>query len=84
MIKKFVARNHPVFLYGISLAILMLIMKWLEWRLIVIGHTFELYAGAVALLFTGLGMWLAKKLNQPKSNTVFVEKMICKSGGFCM
>jgi ATP/maltotriose-dependent transcriptional regulator MalT len=76
MLKKFAARNRPVFLYGASLAIIMLIMKWLEWRLVVIGHTFELYAGAVALLFTGLGMWLAKKLTQPKSNTVFVEKVV--------
>jgi ATP/maltotriose-dependent transcriptional regulator MalT len=65
-----------VLLYGASLAILLLLMKWLEWRLVVIDHAFELYAGAVALLFTGLGIWLAKKLNTPKSNPMIVEKQV--------
>lgn len=51
-------RNRSVLLYGASLAILLLLMKWLEWRIVVIGHAFELYAGALAILFTGLGIWL--------------------------
>jgi NarL family two-component system response regulator LiaR len=67
---------RSVLLYGASLAILLLLMKWLEWRLVVIDHAFELYAGAVALLFTGLGIWLAKKLTTPKSNTMIVEKQV--------
>jgi ATP/maltotriose-dependent transcriptional regulator MalT len=51
-------------------------MKWLEWRLVILDHAFELYAGAVAILFTALGIWLSKKLTQPKTNTIIVEKEV--------
>ena len=73
---KYLARNRSFFLYGASLAILLLLMKWLEWRFLVIDHALELYAGAVAILFTGLGIWLAKKLTRPKTNTMIVEKQV--------
>ncbi|WP_442587052.1 response regulator transcription factor [Pedobacter sp. AW31-3R] len=73
---KFLARNRSVLLYGASLAILLLFMKWLEWRMIVIDHVFELYAGIIAILFTGLGIWLANKLSRPKTNIVVVEKPV--------
>lgn len=69
-------RNRSVLLYGIALAILLLLMKWLEWRIVVIDHALELYAAAVAILFTGLGIWLAKKLHTPKTNTVIVERQV--------
>ena len=73
---KFLARNRSILIYGASLAVLLLMMKWLEWRFVVIGHAFELYAGAVAVLFTGLGIWLANKLTQPKTNTIILEKEV--------
>jgi ATP/maltotriose-dependent transcriptional regulator MalT len=73
---KYLARNRSFFLYGASLAILLLLMKWLEWRFVVIDHALELYAGAVAILFTGLGIWLAKKLTRTKTNTMIVEKQV--------
>lgn len=61
-------------MYGASLAVLLLVMKWLEWRIVIVDHAFELYAGAVAILFTALGIWLANKLTRPK--TVVVEKQV--------
>lgn len=80
---KFLSRNRSLVLYGASLAGLLLIMSWLEWRIVVIDRTLELYAGAVALLFTGLGIWLANQLTRPKTNTVIVEKeIIVKASDF--
>jgi NarL family two-component system response regulator LiaR len=73
---KYLARNRSVLLYGVSLAVLLLLMKWLEWRIVVIDHALELYAGAVAILFTGLGIWLARKLTHPTTNTIIVEKQV--------
>lgn len=29
-------------------------------------HIIEIYVGAIALVFTGLGIWLAHKLTAPK------------------
>jgi two-component system, NarL family, response regulator LiaR len=60
--------------YGVSLAALLLLLRWLELRLIIFQHAFEVYAGAIALLFTGLGIWLATKLTRPK--TIVLEKEV--------
>lgn len=42
----------------------------------VISHSFEIYIGAIAVIFTGLGIWLSLKLSKPKIKTVVVEKEI--------
>ena len=55
---------------------LLLLLKWLELRFVVINHAFEIYIGAVALIFTGLGIWLALKLSRPKVETMVIEKEI--------
>ncbi len=44
------------------MALLLFVLKWLELRLIIIEHAFEFYAGAIALLFTLLGIWIAIKI----------------------
>lgn len=65
-----------VLVYGLSLALLFFILKWLELRLLIIDHAFELYVGAIALVFTGLGIWLAVKLGKPRVETIVVEKEV--------
>ena len=54
----------------------MFLLKWLELRLIIFDHAFEIYVGAIAAVFTGLGIWLALKLSKPKVETIIVEKEI--------
>ncbi len=69
---NFLTKNKSVILYGLFLAIMLCLLKWLELRFIVINHAFEIYAGAIAVIFTGLGIWLALKLTKPK--TILIEK----------
>lgn len=76
MILQFVKNNRENLLYGTLLAVLLFLLKWLEVRLVIIDHAFEVYVGAIALLFTGLGIWLAVKLARPKVETVIVEKEV--------
>ncbi|MCE7060084.1 DUF4199 domain-containing protein [Dyadobacter sp. CY343] len=52
---QFLSRHIQVVLYGISLALLLFLLKWLELRFLIINHAVEIYAGSIALLFTGLG-----------------------------
>jgi DNA-binding CsgD family transcriptional regulator len=73
---KFFARNKHILLYGAALAVLLLLLKWLELRFVIIDHAFEIYAGAIALIFTALGIWLALKLTRPKVKTVIIEKEV--------
>lgn len=70
----FFSRHKLILLYALGLAAALFLMKWLEWRLIVIDHAMEIYIGAIAVIFTALGIWLALKLAQPK--TVVVEKEV--------
>lgn len=74
MIKRFFSSYKTVLLYGIALAVLLFLLRLMEIRFVLIDHAMELYVGAIALLFTGLGIWLALKLANPK--TIVVEKEV--------
>jgi NarL family two-component system response regulator LiaR len=73
---RFFAKYKHIFLYGAALALLLLLLNWLEWKFIVLDRAIELYSGALAVVFTGLGIWLAIKLARPKWKTVIVEKEV--------
>jgi two-component system, NarL family, response regulator LiaR len=73
---RFFAKYKQIFLYGAALAVLLLLLNWLEWKFIVLDRAIELYSGALAIVFTCLGIWLAVKLARPKWKTVIVEKEV--------
>jgi ATP/maltotriose-dependent transcriptional regulator MalT len=64
------------FAYGISLAVLLLLLDWLRWKFLILDHATEIYIGAIALMFTALGVWLAIKLITPKKETIIIEKEV--------
>ena len=74
--KNFLAKHKATIIYSICLAFLLFLLKWLELRFIIFDHSFEIYIGFVAIIFTGLGIWLALKLSKPKIETVVVEKEV--------
>lgn len=74
MLQKLFGSYKLILLYGISLAGLLFLMRWLEFRLLFISHATELYVAIIAIVFMVLGIWLAKHLTKPK--TVLVEKTI--------
>lgn len=74
--QKFLQKYKSTMLYGIFLALLLFLMKWLEFRFMVINHTLEIYIGLIAIIFTALGIWLALKLTKPKKETIIIEKEI--------
>ncbi len=75
-IKNLLLRNKATIVYSISLAFLLFLLKWLELRFIIFDHSFEIYIGFIAIIFTALGIWLALKLSKPKIETVVVEKEV--------
>lgn len=74
--KNIWVRNKAAIIYSISLAFLLFFLKWLELRFIIFEHSFEVYIGFIAVIFTALGIWLALKLSKPKVETVIIEKEI--------
>jgi|SRR5579859_204029 len=81
MAVRFFRRHKHIILYGLALALLLFLLKWLEWRFIVFDHAIEVYSGAIAVLFTGLGIWLALKLARPKVATIVIEKEVPAAAG---
>jgi DNA-binding CsgD family transcriptional regulator len=73
---KLTTFHKHTLIYGASLAVLLFLMKWLEFRFIILDHALELYIGAIAVIFTALGIWLTKKLTKPKVETVIIEKEV--------
>jgi len=88
--KTFLGKHKATIIYSISLAFLLFLLKWLELRYIIFDHSFEIYIGFIAVIFTALGIWLALKLSRrdapkgvlwtfgtkPKIETVVVEKEV--------
>lgn len=58
------------------MAFLLLFLKWLEAYLIIFNYRLDLFIGAIAIVFTVLGIWLALKLMKPRVETRLVEKEI--------
>lgn len=67
-------KHKDLLLYGLGLAVLLIGLRWLEFRFLLATYTPELFTGAIAAIFTGLGIWLALKLARPK--TIVVEKEV--------
>lgn len=76
MRNNFLSKYKLIFLYGASLAVLLFLLRWLELHFLIMDHAFEIYIGAIAIIFTSLGIWLALKLARPKVRTVVVEKEV--------
>jgi len=59
---------------AIGLAMMLFLLRWLEYRFMIVNYAQEFYIGAIALLFMGLGIWLALKLVNRK--TIVIEREV--------
>lgn len=82
MHNELINKNRQPLIYSVCLAVLLLLLKWLQWHFMVINHSIEVYTAAIALFFTALGIWLAAGLTAPKVHTVVVEKPVYADAGF--
>jgi two-component system, NarL family, response regulator LiaR len=58
--------RKTVILYSLALAVLVFLLKFLEYRYFVRDLSLEFYLGLVAVMFTGLGIWAGFKLTRKK------------------
>lgn len=58
--------KKSIFLYGLALASLVALLKFVEYRLFVHDLSLEFYVGVVAVLFTALGVWVGLRLTRKK------------------
>lgn len=65
--------KKTVLAYGILGGLLIAVLKLIEYRFLVVEHSLEIYGGAVALLFSALGIWLGLKLTRTRETVVVRE-----------
>lgn len=70
------AKYKEFLIYGISMALVLLLLKILEANFIVYNYRLDFFIGSIAIVFTVLGVWLALKLVKPRVETHIIEKEI--------
>jgi DNA-binding CsgD family transcriptional regulator len=65
-------RAH-VLLYGLVGGVLIAGLRFIEYRWLLVQHSFEIYGGIVAAVFSALGIWLGLKLTRPAAPVVIRE-----------
>ena len=65
--------KKTVLIYGILGGLLIAVLKMIEYRFLVLEHSLEIYGGIVALIFSGLGIWLGLKLTRTRETVVVRE-----------
>jgi len=65
-----------VLLLGLVGGILIAVLRWSEYRFLVIENSFEIYGALVAVLFAGFGIWLGIKLTKPRETVVVREVLV--------
>jgi two-component system, NarL family, response regulator LiaR len=65
--------KRQVLIYGLIGGLLITLLKWTEYRFLVIEHSIEIYGGLIAATFAVLGIWLGLKLTGTRERIVVKE-----------
>jgi DNA-binding CsgD family transcriptional regulator len=65
-----------LFIYGISLALLLILLQTVGYKYLILTHSFEIYGGILAILFTIIGIWAGTKLTKPKVEIIEREVVV--------
>jgi DNA-binding CsgD family transcriptional regulator len=65
--------KRRVLIYGLIGGILITVLKWTEYRFLVIEHSIEIYGGLIAATFAILGIWLGLRLTGRQQRVMVKE-----------
>ena len=68
--------RRTVLLYGLLGGVLIAGLQLIEYRWLVVEHSVEIYAGLVAAVFAGVGIWLGQRLTRRTETVVVREVMV--------
>ena len=60
---------RDILLYGAGGGLLIVVLKWTQYRFLVLAYSLEIYVGLIAALFAAVGVWLGWTLTRKKSAT---------------
>lgn len=62
-----------VLIYGLCGGVLIAVLRFIEFRFLIVEHSIEIYSALLAALFAGVGIWLGLKLTRRKEVVVVKE-----------
>jgi NarL family two-component system response regulator LiaR len=65
--------TRTVIIYGLALAVLIAVMRYIEYQFFTKTLSVEFYVGIVAIFFTALGIWAGLKLTSKKVEIIGPE-----------
>jgi ATP/maltotriose-dependent transcriptional regulator MalT len=65
--------KRHVLIYGLIGGILIGLLKWTEYRFLVVEHSIEIYGALIAATFAAVGIWLGLKLTRARDRIVVKE-----------
>jgi two-component system, NarL family, response regulator LiaR len=68
--------KRQVLIFGLVGGVLITLLKWTEYRFMVLDHAVAIYGGLTAATFAALGIWLGLKLTGPPRETVVVKEVM--------
>ena len=72
--------KRHVLIYGLVGGILISVLKWTEYRFLVLEHSIEIYGALIGAIFAVLGIWLGIKLTSTRQ-TIVVKEVPVPAGG---
>ena len=65
--------KRHMLIYGVIGGVLITLLKWTEYRFLVIEHSVEIYGALIAATFAVLGIWLGLRLTRTRERIVAKE-----------
>lgn len=65
--------KRTTLLCGILGGILVAVLRWSEYRFLVLDYSVEIYGAIVAAIFAGLGIWLGNRLTRGRRSAAVAE-----------
>jgi ATP/maltotriose-dependent transcriptional regulator MalT len=63
-------------IYGLCGGLLIVVLKFIEYRFIVLEHSIEIYGALIAIVFAAVGVWLGLKLTRKEQVIVERERIV--------
>ena len=76
--------KRHVLIIGLIGGILIAALKWIEYRFLIIEHSFEIYSALIAILFAVVGIWLGNRLTTPRQKIVIKEVPVPAASSFIL
>ena len=65
---RWIRATRDIVVFGVAAGLLIFVLKLIEYRFLVLEHSFEIYAGLIAALAVAVGIWLGRSLRRRKAS----------------